>query len=99
MRGAGGGADPDARLGWRWDVALSFAGTQRAYVEQVAEALKARGARCFNDADEQIEGTDHGMFVPGHVSESAAALGQVRTTVENFLGHQVWPQSNEQGSG
>ena len=40
---------------WRWDVALSFAGPQRDYVEQVAAALKARGVRCFYDADEQIE--------------------------------------------
>jgi hypothetical protein len=39
----------------RWDVALSFAGAQRDYVEQVAQALKARGVRCFYDADEQIE--------------------------------------------
>jgi hypothetical protein len=31
------------RTGWRWDVALSFAGAQRGYVEQVAKALKARG--------------------------------------------------------
>ena len=45
----------DARPGWRWDVALSFAGAQRDYVKQVAEALKARGVRCFYDADEQIE--------------------------------------------
>ena len=30
-----------------------FAGAQRTYVEQVAEALKARGVRCFYDADEQ----------------------------------------------
>ena len=41
--------------GRRWDVALSFAGAQRAYVEQVAQALKARGVRCFYDADEQTE--------------------------------------------
>jgi hypothetical protein len=41
--------------GGRWDVALSFAGAQRDYVEQVAQALKARGMRCFYDADEQIE--------------------------------------------
>jgi len=41
--------------GWRWDVALSFSGAQRKYVEQVAETLKARGVRCFYDADEQIE--------------------------------------------
>jgi tetratricopeptide (TPR) repeat protein len=38
----------------RWDVALSFAGAQRYYVEQVAAALKARGLRVFYDADEQV---------------------------------------------
>ena len=38
----------------RWDVALSFAGAQRDYVEQVAQALKARGVRCFYDADEKV---------------------------------------------
>ena len=41
--------------GRRWNVALSFAGAQRDYVEQVAQALKARGVRCFYDADEQTE--------------------------------------------
>jgi len=55
MTDAKGGADQGAQPGWRWDVALSFAGTQRDYVEQVARALKARGMRCFYDADEQIE--------------------------------------------
>ena len=55
MTGADGGVDPDARPKWRWDVALSFAGAQRDYVEKVAEAMKARGVRCFYDADEQIE--------------------------------------------
>jgi len=55
MTGAGGAAGPAARPGWQWDVALSFAGAQRPYVEQVASALKARGVSCFYDADEQIE--------------------------------------------
>ncbi len=55
MTGADGAAGQDARSQWRWDVALSFAGAQRPYVEQVASALKARGVRCFYDADEQIE--------------------------------------------
>jgi TIR domain len=40
---------------WRWDVALSFAGAQRSYVERVAAALKAQGVRVFYDADEQTE--------------------------------------------
>ena len=47
MAGGDGGAGPGARHGWRWDVALSFAGAQRPYVEQVAAALQARGVRCF----------------------------------------------------
>jgi hypothetical protein len=55
MTGASSGADPGTRPEWRWDVALSFAGAQRDYVEQVAQALKARGVRCFYDADEQID--------------------------------------------
>ena len=54
MAGAGVDADPDDRPGRRWDVALSFAGAQRDYVEQVAQALKARGVRCFYDADRQV---------------------------------------------
>ncbi len=55
MTGANGGAEPGAQPKWQWDVALSFAGAQRDYVEQVAQALQARGVRCFYDADEQIE--------------------------------------------
>ena len=55
MTEASGGADPGAQPGWRWDVALSFAGVQRDYVGQVAQVLQARGVRCFYDADEQIE--------------------------------------------
>jgi hypothetical protein len=55
MAGADGGTDPETERGWRWDVALSFAGAQRAYVEQVAEWLRARGVRCFYDADEEID--------------------------------------------
>jgi hypothetical protein len=43
MTGANGGANPGGLLEWRWGVALSSAGAQWNYVEQVAEALKARG--------------------------------------------------------
>jgi hypothetical protein len=55
MAGGDSGAGPEAGLGRRWDVALSFAGAQREYVERVAAALKARRVRCFYDADEQVE--------------------------------------------
>src|ERR1039457_3900622 len=76
MTGADGTAGPDARPEWQWDVALSFAGAQRPYVEQVAEALKAQGMRCFYDADEQIElwGKYLAEELPVIYSEQAATV-------------------------
>ena len=52
MAGGDGGTGTGGR-GWQWDVVLSFAGAQRDYVSQVAQVLKARGVRCFYDADEE----------------------------------------------
>ncbi|MHB1432996.1 MAG: alpha/beta fold hydrolase [Streptosporangiaceae bacterium] len=40
----------------------------------------------------EIDGADHGMFVPGPLSASAAVLGQVTTAIEDFLDRQVWPE-------
>jgi hypothetical protein len=70
------GAHPSPQPGWRWDVALSFAGTQRDYVEQVAQALQVRGVRCFYDADEQIElwGKYLAEELPAIYGEQAAAV-------------------------
>lgn len=39
----------------------------------------------------EIDAADHGMFVPGALAASAAALGQVITAVEQFLDQVVWP--------
>jgi hypothetical protein len=39
----------------------------------------------------EVDGADHGMFVPGQLAGSAAVLGQVITAVEDFLDHTVWP--------
>jgi hypothetical protein len=33
----------------------------------------------------EVEGADHGMYVPGRLAASAAVLGQVATAVEDFL--------------
>jgi len=76
MTGANGGEDPDARPGRRWDVALSFAGAQRDYVGQVAVALKARGVRCFYDADEQVRlwGTHLAEELPRIYARESAAV-------------------------
>lgn len=40
----------------------------------------------------EIDGADHGMFIPGPLSASAAVLGQVTSAIEDFLDRQVWPQ-------
>jgi hypothetical protein len=39
----------------------------------------------------EVSAADHGMFVPGELSASAAVLGHVITAVEHFLDHVVWP--------
>ena len=76
MAGTDGGASPGAGPGRRWDVALSFAGAQRDYVGQVAAALKARGVRCFYDADEQIRlwGTYLAEELPRIYARESAAV-------------------------
>src|ERR1017187_6947169 len=76
MAGADGSAGPGARPQWRGGVALSFAGAQRDYVEQVAAALTARGVRCFYDADEEIElwGKYLAEELPAIYGEQAAAF-------------------------
>jgi hypothetical protein len=76
MTGADGGAALSVGPEWRWDVALSFAGAQRDYVEQVARELKARGVRCFYDADERIElwGRFLAEELPAIYGEQAAAV-------------------------
>lgn len=38
----------------------------------------------------EIDGADHGMFLPGPLSASAAVLGQVISAVEDFLDGAVW---------
>ena len=76
MTGGDSGTGLGAQPRWRWDVALSFAGAQRGYVEQVAQALKARRLRCFYDADEQIElwGRYLAEELPAIYGEQAAAV-------------------------
>ena len=42
-------------MNFKYDVGLSFAGEQRAYVEQVAEKLQSLGIRIFYDDYERGE--------------------------------------------
>jgi len=45
----------------------------------------------------EINGADHAMVVPGRLTESAAALGQIITAVEDFLDYVIWPQPSNRG--
>jgi hypothetical protein len=76
MAGGDDSAGSDAGTGRRWDVALSFAGAQRDYVEQVAQALKAHGVRCFYDADRQVRlwGTHLAEELPRIYEHESAAV-------------------------
>jgi len=79
MTGADDLPGQGAGAGRRWNVALSFAGAQRDYAERVAAALKARGVRCFYDADEQVElwGKHLAEELPGIYAGQAPGDGQI----------------------
>ena len=38
----------------------------------------------------EVDGADHGMFVPGSLAASAAVLGSVASAIEEFLDETVW---------
>lgn len=71
-----GTGTPGGRSGWLWDVALSFASTERAYVERVAAALRESGVRCFFDAEQQTDlwGKHLVEELPSVYAEQAAAV-------------------------
>jgi hypothetical protein len=50
-----------------------------------------RLARSLTPHVVEVEGADHGMFVPGGLAVSAAVLGDVMTAVERFLDDVAWP--------
>jgi hypothetical protein len=47
----------------------------------------------------EVEGADHGMLVPGPLTNSIAVLGRVVTAVEEFLDAVDWPDGSRNGSG
>src|SRR5579859_3032039 len=64
---AGADGSPEVGTGRRWDVALSFAGAQREFAEQVAAALAARDVRCFYDFDPATEVELWGKHLAEHL--------------------------------
>lgn len=39
----------------------------------------------------EVDGADHGMYVPGRLARSTEVLGRVVTAVGDFLDAAVWP--------
>lgn len=39
----------------------------------------------------EVDGADHGLYVPGRLARSTEVLGRVVTAVEDFLDDVVWP--------
>jgi len=52
---------------YQYDIALSFAGEDRAYVEEVATFLKGRGVRVFYDRSEEVDLWGKDLYV--HLDE------------------------------
>lgn len=57
------------------------------------EYWDGRLARSLTPHVVEVEGADHGLFVPGGLASSATVLGGVMTAVERFLDAVAWPVS------
>jgi TIR domain len=66
--------DSDNRKEFEYDFCLSFAGEQRAYVEEVASELKSRGIRVFFDDYEKAELWGKDLYA--HLDEVYQHLGR-----------------------
>ena len=47
-------------------------------------------ARALSSHVLEVDGADHGMFLPGSLAASAAVLGSVASAIEQFLDETVW---------
>ena len=74
-----------------YEVALSFAGQERGYVEQVARALQARGIAVFYDEFEKIDlrGKDQGEELQAVYAQKA---GKVVAFVSKAWVERAWPR-------
>ena len=60
---------------YEYDVALSFAGENRAYVEAVANSLKNRGISVFYDLFEEANLWGKNLYFFLHIYQSRQTLG------------------------
>jgi hypothetical protein len=55
-----------------------------------ALAWDSRVAHALSPHVLEVDGADHGMFVPGGLAASALVLGSVATAIEHFLDEVIW---------
>ena len=81
----------DAQSASRYEVALSFAGEQRPYVEQVATTLQSRGIRVFYDNFEKVS------LWGRHLTEELQAIYELRANlavifISKAYVEKTWPR-------
>jgi hypothetical protein len=88
-------AQPGKAVAGSYDVALSFAGEDRAYVEQVAEQLRQLGVNVFYDRFEEVGlwGTDLSEHL-GRIYGSAARF--VVLFLSQAYAAKAWPRHEKQ---
>jgi pimeloyl-ACP methyl ester carboxylesterase len=57
------------------------------------KAWDAAAARLLSPHVYEVDGADHGMYVPGPLVDSVAVLGRMVQAVEDFLDNIGWPMS------
>lgn len=74
------------------EVAAGYATTAPAlYVGGTADSMwDGALARSLSPHVLEVEGADHGVFVPGPLSASGAVFGQIGAAVERFIDEVVW---------
>ena len=87
----------DAQPATRYEVALSFAGEQRPYVEQVATTLQSRGIRVFYDDFEKVS------FWGRHLTEELQAIYELKADlavifISKAYVEKAWPRHERRSS-
>ena len=86
-----------AGINFKYDVGLSFAGEQRKYVEEVADALKSRGVRVFFDDYERDVLWGRDLYA--HLSEVYQYMCRFCVIfVSKEYADKVWPNRERQSA-
>lgn len=89
------GGSPDAPEREVYEIVLSFAGEDRAYVEQVADGLTTSGVSCFYDRYEDV--TLWGKDLAVHLDRVYRSARYCVMFISKYYADKLWP-NHERGS-